>query len=166
MFEFNNFILSQIFAFFAIISNFIVFQFKKRDYILISLGVTAFFLAIHYTLLFKFAAALLFLIAMFRSLLFLFTTHKKYLIIILTINTLVFILLFDGWILLFQYFGLSFLTIGSFQKDNKKLRIYMMFGILLILIYNILIFTPFGILKESIFLISGIIGYYRFRKIF
>jgi len=62
---------------------------------------------------------------------------------------------------LIVYAGVFIFIIGNFQEDNKLMRKLMMIGTSIIIIYNLVIFSPMGVVVESSFLISNFIGYYR-----
>jgi hypothetical protein len=63
---------------------------------------------------------------------------------------------------LFMFGAMILFTIGAFQKNDKFLRLLMMTGTILVITYDVIIFSPMAILLESFFLVSNILGYYRF----
>lgn len=69
---------------------------------------------------------------------------------------------FDGYEDIFSILAGTFGTLSAFQKDERRLRVFMMFGTLSIITHNILIWTPAGILLEFFFLGSNLVSYYRF----
>jgi len=90
-----------------------------------------------------------------------FTTDKRFLYLFALINTVILILTYQAPSDIIVYMGILFIIIGNFQKHDKDLRRIMMVGTSCILTYNIIIFTPMGIVVEAIFLSSNIVGYYR-----
>ena len=66
-----------------------------------------------------------------------------------------------AWYDLIIYIGLTIFIIGNFQKNDQLMRKQMMIGTFLVIFYNIFIFSPMGIVAESVFLIGNITGYYR-----
>ena len=77
------------------------------------------------------------------------------------LNTLVVFFTFSEWYDLIIYIGLTVFIVGNFQKNDKLMRKQMMLGTFLIIFYNIFIFSPMGVIAESVFLIGNITGYYR-----
>ncbi|MFP4402470.1 MAG: YgjV family protein [Candidatus Nanoarchaeia archaeon] len=51
--------------------------------------------------------------------------------------------------------------IAKFFENDKYIRILIMIGTILVIIYNSLVFSPVGVLLEILFLISNLIGYYK-----
>lgn len=155
------FIISQILMFFAMIFDFLSLQYKKRKHTFSFLIMSAALISTHYFLLNKITAGVIVCISVFRFITCYYTTDKKYmyLFIGLTLTSLIFTYteIFD----LIITVGLIIFIIGNFQKNNKLMRKLMMVGTSIIVIYNIIIFSPMGFIGEGIFLISNFIGYYR-----
>jgi hypothetical protein len=155
------FILSQIVMFFAMGLDFLSLQFKKRKQIYFTLVFSAALISTHYFLLGKITAGIIVFFSVLRFITCMFTTNKKYLIIFLVLNTLTLIFtnteIYDFLI----YIGLFIFIIGNFQKNDKLMRKQMMVGTSLITIYNLIIFSPMGIVAETSFLIGNFVGYYR-----
>lgn len=162
MIEFTiPFIISQILMSGAIISDFISLQFKERKKIYSILTISAALISAHYFLLGQVTAGIIVFFSFIRFITCIFTTNKKYLYIFLGLNTLVLLISFSSFYDLLIYCGSFIFIIGNFEKDKKLMRKKMMVGTSLILLYNIIILTPMGIIAEIIFLSSNIIGYYR-----
>ncbi len=155
------FIISQIAMFIAIGFDFLSLQFKERKKIYLTLVFSASLISAHYFLLGKITAGIIVFFSVFRFVTCIFTTNKKYLYIFLALNTLTLIFTYTEIYDVIIYLGLFIFIIGNFQKDEKLMRKLMMIGTSTIIIYNIIIFSPMGIIAESSFLISNIIGYYR-----
>jgi hypothetical protein len=115
----------------------------------------------HYFLLDHLAAGVIVLISVLRFITCYFTTEKKYLLLFILLNTISLYFTYTTPVDLIIYFGLVVFIIGNFQADNKRMRKIMMLGTAMIVVYNVLIFSPMGVVAESVFLLSGIIGYYR-----
>ena len=156
-----TFILSQIVMFIAMGFDFLSFQFKKRQYLFLCLIVSASLISTHYFLLNKIAAGVIVLISVFRFITCYFTSNKKFMFLFIGLNTISLFFTYSEIFDLIFYFGLIFIIVGNFQKDTKLLRKIMMVGTSIILLYNIIIFTPLGILGEILFLTSNFLGYYR-----
>lgn len=155
------FILSQIAMFFAMGFDFLSLQFKNRKQIYLTLVFSAALISGHYFLLGKITAGLIVSISVLRFITCMYTTKKKYLIIFLILNTIVLIATYTEIYDLLVYIGLFIFIIGNFQKNDKLMRKQMMVGTSLIILYNIIIFSPMGIIAESSFLIGNFVGYYR-----
>ena len=155
------FIISQIAMFIAMGFDFLSLQFKKREYTFLCLIVSASLISTHYFLLNKIAAGVIVFISVLRFITCYFTTNKKFLLIFIALNTISLFFTYTEVYDLIIYVGLIVFIIGNFQKNNKLMRKLMMVGTSIIIVYNIIIFTPMGIVAESSFLISNFIGYYR-----
>ncbi len=155
------FILSQICMFFASILDFLSFQFKKRKYMFTCFVFSAALISAHYFLLGKIAAGVIVCFSVARFILTYFTTNKKYLIMFIALNTISLFFTYSEIYDLIVYTGITIFIIGNFQKNNQRMRKIMMMGTSFIVLYNIIILSPMGIIAESIFLSSNFIGYYR-----
>ena len=155
------FIISQIAMFIAMGFDFLSLQYKKREYTFLCLIISASLISAHYFLLNKIAAGVIVFISVLRFITCYFTTNKKFLFIFIGLNTISLFFTYTEIYDLIIYLGLIVFIIGNFQKNNKLMRKLMMVGTSIIIIYNLIIFTPMGIIAESSFLISNFIGYYR-----
>jgi hypothetical protein len=155
------FIISQIAMFIAMGFDFLSMQYKKREHTFLCLIVSASLISAHYFLLSRVAAGIIVFFSVLRFITCYFTTDKKYLYIFILLNTLALIFTYKDAYDLIVYMGIVIFIIGNFQKDNKRMRKIMMVGTSLVIIYNLLIFSPMGIIAESSFLLSNLIGYYR-----
>jgi len=156
------FIFSQIAMFIAMGFDFLSLQFKKREYTFLCLIVSASLISSHYFLLNKTAAGVIVFISVLRFITCYFTTNKKYLFIFIGLNTVSLFFTYKDITDLIIYIGLIIFIIGNFQKDNRLMRKLMMGGTAIIAIYNAIIFSPMGVITEVSFLVSGVIGYYRY----
>lgn len=157
----TNFIISQILVFGAIIFDFLSFQFKERKKILFLLIISATLISAHYFFLGKIVAGLIVCVSVIRFITAYHSTDKRFIYLFILLNTIVLIFTFSQIYDLIIYIGLIFIIIGNFQKDDRKLRLIMMVGTFLVMVYNIVIFTPMGVIAEGLFLTSNLIGYYR-----
>ncbi|MFA6551550.1 MAG: YgjV family protein, partial [Patescibacteria group bacterium] len=142
--------------------DFLSLQYKKREYTFLCLIVSASLISAHYFLLGKIAAGVIVSISVLRFIACYFTTNKKYLFIFIALNTISLFFTYKDLTDLIIYIGLIIFIVGNFQEDNKLMRKLMMGGTSLIVLYNAIIFSPMGVVAEGSFLISGLIGYYRF----
>ena len=155
------FIISQILVFFAMIFDFLSLQFKKRKRTMLCFIVSAILISAHYFLLFKITAGIIVFISVLRFITCYFTTNKKFLYLFILLNTIVLIFTYKELSDLLIYTGVIIFTIGSFQQNNALMRKIMMVGTSLIIIYDLIIFSPVGAIMEASLLISNFIGYYR-----
>lgn len=162
MLEFGtNFIISQILMFFAIGFDFLSMQFKERKPMYLSLVFSASLISAHLFFLGKITAGIIVMFSVFRFIVCIFTTSKKYLLVFILLNTIALVYTFTEIYDLIIYVGLTIFIIGNFQNNKKLMRQIMMIGTSLTIIYYIIIFSPMAILGESLFLFSAMIGYYR-----
>lgn len=155
------FLLSQILAWIAIISDIFSFQFKERKKIIIFFIISAICIALHYFLLERYVGAFLISLWVIRFFVAYHKTHTYWIYIFIFLfwcTTLYFykdiydIIIFTATVLI---------TVWVFQKDDKHLRLFLMCGTSLVVLYNFLIFSPVGVLLEAIFLTSNLVWYYR-----
>lgn len=155
------FIISQVAMFIAMGFDFLSLQFKKREYTFLCLIVSASLISAHYFLLNKTAAGVIVFFSVLRFITCYFTTNKKYLFIFIALNTFSLFFTYREIYDLIIYVGLIIFITGNFQEDNRLMRKLMMGGTSMIILYNIIIFSPMGVVAEGSFLLSNFIGYYR-----
>ncbi len=160
--ELNAFWISQILVGLAFLSDSISWQLKKREFVLIFLTISCALIGTHYLLLKEYAGVIALYIASLRYFVSIFTTQK------------IWMWIFMGLVCVGTYFVYKSTTdflilianiifnIAAFRPKDKQLREWVMIGMPFLILYNILIFTPVGVLLEVSFLISNIIGYWRF----
>ncbi len=155
------FIISQIAMFIAMFFDFLSMQFKKREYLFLCLIISASLISAHYFLLNKIAAGVIVSISVLRFITCYFTTNKKFLYLFILLNSIALFFTYKSPYDLIIYVGVNIFVIGNFQKNDKRMRKIMMLGTAIAAIYNAIIFSPMGVIAETSFLISHIIGYYR-----
>lgn len=158
----DSFLLSQILVGIAFFTDFASFQFKDRKKILLLLCTSAALISAHYFLLEKNTAGVLMIMSVIRFITSYFSTRKIFMFSIIGISFLAFIFTYSSPPAILILISVLFFTIGAFQKTDKKLRPLLMLGTCLMITYNVIIFSPMAIFLESSFLISNILGYYRF----
>ena len=52
-------------------------------------------------------------------------------------------------------------TMGAFQSSDRRFRLLLMGSTVLMVLHNLLVFTPAGVFLELFFLGSNLVGYYR-----
>lgn len=158
----NSFLLSQILIGIAFLTDFASFQFKDRKIIVLFLCISAALISAHYFLLEKNTAGVLMIMSVIRFLTSYFSTRKIFMFSIIGISFLAFIFTYSTPPSILILISVLFFTIGAFQKKDKKLRPLLMCGTCLMITYDAIIFSPMAILLESSFLVSNLVGYYRF----
>lgn len=158
----SNFILSQILIGVAICFDICSFQFRERIKILTCLVVSTVFISIHFLLLEHWTAGLLGLLSVARYLSSMVTTSRKvmwtFLIIILAIT----VFSFEGRLSVLCCAATFFTTIAAFRKEDKHLRQLMLIGTMIWLTHNYLAGSPGAVLMETLFIVSNLVGYFRY----
>lgn len=156
------FLLSQILIGIAFASDLASFQFKDRKVTLLLFFVSALLISAHFFLLGQTTAGFVILLSAIRFGISAFTTHRAWFYFFLLAISAAGILTFDGLEDCFSLLAGLFGTLAAFQVNEKRLRQLMMLGTTSIIIHNILIWTPAGILLEIFFLGSNLLSYWRF----
>lgn len=155
------FIVSQIIMFVAMGFDFLSLQFKKRQSTYLCLVISASLISAHYFLLNKIAAGVIVIISVLRFITCYFTTNKKFMALFIVLNTISLFFTYREPYDLIIFMGVNIFIMGNFLKDNQLMRKQMMIGTSILVIYNLIIFSPMGTIAEGSFLLSNIIGYYR-----
>ena len=158
----SAFFLSQVLAGVAICFDLLSFQFKERRRIILCLIAACLLLAAHFALLERWTASGLGLLAAVRFIAGYLTTSRRVMTLFCGATILVTMATFQGPLSLLAGSGSFIGTIATFCQDDRHLRRLLLVGTSLWLIHNILAATPAGVLLESLFLGSNLIGYYRF----
>ncbi len=156
------FIFSQIFVGISLILSVLSFQFKKRKTILLLLLLSAICIILQYILLERYVAATI-VVVWFMRYLASYYYPKMFLvpIFICSFAILTFIFWKDIYDIL-PFLSASINTIWAFQKNDKYLRIIMLFWAPLLVIYYFLIGSPIWMALEGMFFVSNIIWYWRY----
>jgi Bacterial inner membrane protein len=80
----------------------------------------------------------------------------------ISLQLLLTVFLFKDIYDLLPFISSSLVTVAAFQKNDLLLRQVMMLASMVLISYNVLIFTPVGVLLEVVFLGSNIVGYWRY----
>ena len=158
----NTYLLSQAFAIIAMVVYIASQQHKKRQSILVGFVFGNLLNAAHMALLGAMTGMTLALIGSVRFAVAIFSTHKGWLVFFLCINTITTYFVFEGYLLsITSYLGATFVIISSFLKSDNQMRICMILGGVAWTIYTILVGSIMGIVANSLFLVSSLIGWYR-----
>lgn len=159
----TSFILSQIVISIAMVFDFASLQFRARKHIFLYLAISVSLISAHYFLLGKTAAGLICAVSVARFITAAFSSNKKYIPIFLILNAIALAFTYKEIYDLIFFFAISLIIIGNFQTNDKHMRLIMIIGTSLVLIYNTIIFSPMGMVVEGNFLISNLLGYFRFH---
>ncbi len=161
-FTLNAFWISQLLIGIALFCDLASWQCKKREHILWWLVISTILIGTHFVLLKEYTGAILIYIATLRFATSIFSTNPKFM-----------------WGFFLLVIGASFLTYekpvdlvallanlifnyAAFRPNDKSLRLWTMLGTSIWIFFNIIVFTPAGVALESFFLISNLVGYYRY----
>lgn len=158
----KTYIAAQLFAFLAMASFTWSQQCKKRTPLLLFIVLGNALNAVHFFLLAAMTGTVLAIIGTIRFGVSIFSTHKLWLLLFLSINTIAAYYVFEGYLLSgTSYLAATFIIISSFLKSDHGMRAFMILGAFGWLVYGILIESIVAIISNGIFLVSSIIGWYR-----
>lgn len=69
---------------------------------------------------------------------------------------------FEGLLSVLGCVATFFTTIAAFRKDDKRLRQLMLIGTMIWIVHNYLAGSPGAVLMETIFIVSNLVGYFRY----
>ena len=156
------FAISQALVVIAIGFDLLSFQFKERKQIIACLIVSCLLIAVHFALLGHWTAMGLGALAAVRFIASYHTTSKTVMAVFIGAALVVAATTFHGLLSILSCLGSIFGTIGSFCKDDKRLRQIMLIATSLWLVHNIFAGTPTAVLMEALFISSNLLGYYRY----
>jgi hypothetical protein len=156
------FTLSQLLIVLAVFFDLASFQFKERKQIVGCLCFAGTLICCHFIMLEQWTAAGLMGIATIRYFVSMFTSSKRVMLVFILSSVVVFISTYVGFISVICFMGSAFQTVASFSKNDKVLRQLMIIGTSFWLLHNFLADSPAAVVMEALFIISNIVGYYRF----
>ena len=156
------FLISQILAGIAIVTDIVSFQFKERKHIILFFIVAGVCMGLHYFLLARYVAAALVAIWIVRFICSYYSTQWYWKYIFITLFAIATAFFYKDYYDLLIFAAMSISTVSSFRKDDYSLRVLMMLATAVAILYNILILSPIGTTLQVVFLVSNFIGYYRF----
>ncbi len=171
-----TYILSQIFIIINYIFLVMTYQSKNRKNILIFNFVSLIASALSYMFLSAYSGLAMTIVAIIRNIIFIIDEKKNgkseknqtkdYIIlaILYIISIISGILTYNGILSMMSVIATMLYTYSVWQKSTK---IYKILGIpvgIIWIIYNIYIFSVFGIILETILAISAVIGYIKERR--
>ena len=90
-----------------------------------------------------------------------FTTDRRIMVLFLVVTAGAFFVSATDPLGLLACIGTLVAVYGSFQAEDRRLRLIIMVGNALWTVHNILALTPIGAIMEGAFLSSNIVGYRR-----
>lgn len=159
----NPFILSQVLAGIAFASDIASFQFKHRRHILICFILSTLLLSAHFFLLESYISSAVVFLSFLRVVVAYFRTDYRYILLFSALTVVVFFGLQDFSISSFLALiaGIIF-SVAAFQPKDKLLRLYTMLGMVFWIPHVFLVGTPIGFSVEIFFLLSNLVGYWRY----
>ncbi|WP_158220711.1 YgjV family protein [Paraferrimonas haliotis] len=157
----SPFLLSQLLVLVTIVLECVAMQLKRPNRLLLLLSISCLFNGFHFYLLEQPTAAYIF---WFSSLRFLICARWKYswlAYVSIAISSAICMATFIGVLSLIGLLGTVLMTLGSFHKDDQTMRLLMTSGSFIWLVHNVMLGTPLGMVLELIFVVSGVIGWYR-----
>ncbi len=91
-----------------------------------------------------------------------FTTSKKVMLVFIGGSLLLALCTYGGGLSVLSCLGAVLGTIGSFCAEDRRLRQVMMGATTTWLVHNMLAGSPTAVLMEGLFLVSNLLGYYRY----
>lgn len=158
----TDFWVSQALVGVAFIFDAVSFQLKERRAILVCLIISSTLFGVHFLILEKITAGAFIFLATARFFVSYFTTKRRFMFIFMALVPVVLISTYQGPISLLAGAASLTGTWGSFHPTDKRLRQAMMIGTSLWIVHNVLVRSPMAALTEIFFLLSNLLGYYRF----
>ena len=165
-------IIAQAIGFVGLGMNVLTFQLKDRARLLLFSMTVSVLMSIHFFLLGAYTAAALFVMSIFRAVLFRkFTTKDRPLwppILIIILFLCAGILTWHGIISILPLISTFFVTIGLWQLDTQRTRQFVVVGPLLWIVHNIAVGSIAGVINECISLtalVSALLRHARSTKI-
>ena len=167
----TNYVLSQIFVIIGYILLITTYQMKNRKSILVTNFISLLSLCISYVFLSAYSGLVITIIALIRNVVFLSDKDEKItkkdviaLIIFFIISITSAIFTYNGFFSLMPLFGSLIYTYSVWQNNTKMYKILGIINETIWMIYNIYIFSVFGIVFELALTLSAIIGVIRETK--
>ncbi|MGV2986583.1 YgjV family protein [Vibrio sp. E150_011] len=155
------FIASQILVGIAALCDVISFQFKSRHKLLLTLFISALFIAAHFALLEEWTAACLLIVGACRYLAGIFTSDPRMKWLFYSATLLGTAVTFSGLTSILSCIGSLFHTKASFSHNDKIMRWLMVIGTVVWGIHDVIVGSPVAVLLDVLFILSSVVGYYR-----
>ncbi|MEZ0575621.1 YgjV family protein [Halodesulfovibrio aestuarii] len=156
------FVISQMLVGVALVFDLLSFQFKNRKYILHAIAAACFFMAVHFLLLEQWTATVLMGVSGARYAVSGYTTERRWMYFFCILAVAGTLWTYAGLVSILSFGATFVLTLAAFSKTDKRLREVTFFGVALWIVHNIVVWSPSAIALESFFLMSNVVGYYRY----
>ena len=164
-FEIDPYLLSQILGAIGAVIAICGPQFKHRWQMLVAYALCNLFWAAHFWILGAIVAALMSVTGSLRFVVAIFSKARWILWLFVVLNVLVAWYTWEIWyVSVLALISSLFIIFSSFVATDRLMRILVICGTLGWLIYDILIWTYVGMLANTFFFISGVIGFLRFEQ--
>ncbi len=158
----SEFILSQILIGIALLFDLSAFQFKEKRYTLYCMSMACLFIAAHFWLLGIHTAALNIGIAAVRFFVATFTRSKKLMFVFWALLLTSAFISFSGLLSVLVTTSSMITTWASFRSADRQFRLWVMLASSIMVVHNLLAWTPAGLALEIVFLTGAMVGYYRY----
>ena len=155
------FFASQILAGLALLFWIASFQFKDRRYIIMLLTIGMICVTLQFILLERYVWAAILSVWIIRYITSLYYTKLFFIPIFVVISAFLTAYFWKDIYDILPFLSATINTVWVFQVKDKKLRLVMMCSPPIMMLYYFFIFSPIGILLETVFLSGNIVGYYR-----
>ena len=154
--------LSQSLVGTAILFDAASFQFRSRKAILWCFLASSALISAHFFVLGEMIGGVLYSLTFARFLTGYFSQKRHWLILFICLSLIAFCFTYCTPISVLALFGSLASTCAAFQPTDLKLRVYMLTGTLLWLVFNWSIWSPTAVVRQSIFVVSNLLGLWRY----
>lgn len=158
----TNFAISQVLVAAAIAFDIASFQFKAREKLLICFLASSGLISIHFFLLGQSVGGALYLLTFLRFLTAFLSKSWLWLYAFLVASVGAVAITYQSMFAILALCGALASTYGAFQKDDRRIRVFMFIGTVSWLAFNLFIFSPVAVLRQSLFALSNVVGFWRF----
>tara|TARA_B100000700_G_C15026980_1_gene848675 strand:+ start:896 stop:1438 length:543 start_codon:yes stop_codon:yes gene_type:complete len=156
------FILSQCLVAIATLLDLASFQFRQRHVILACLFSSVLLTSVHFLLLDNLSAASLMLIAAVRYAYCIFARKTWVMVTFMLVSISAVSLTWYNWVSFIALVATLIQTYASFQGKDLSLRLMMVIGTLCWITHNAIMFSPVAVVMETVFLLSNLLGIWRY----
>jgi hypothetical protein len=154
-----DFLLSQLLVSITLVIECFAMQLKDKNRILALLSISCLFNGFHYLLLDQPTAGYIFLFSSIRFLISIKWKFQWMAAVSLCVSLFITVYSYIGFLSILGFIATVFITTGSFSANDKFLRIMMIMGGTVWLIHNVILWSPVGILVETVFVGISAVGY-------
>ncbi|MBM4002471.1 MAG: YgjV family protein [Planctomycetes bacterium] len=156
------FFWSQVVAACAFSCGLASYQLRQRRMVLLCLTCLATLNAVHFLLLDRHTPAVMMVLTASRYVTAIYSKRRRYLYLFLVVAVIGAAVTFDGPLSWLSMAAVLCGTVGSFHASDRSMRLCFMCGNSCWLVHNLLAITPVATVMEASFLISNVLGYWKF----